>query len=159
MTQRLAFAWLLQSLGGYLSAQTVPEYTYQILHTYPHDRRAYTQGLEYHDGFLYEGTGLNGESSLRRVRLETGEVLQRIPLAKEFFGEGIVVLGDEIAQLTWRSEVGFVYRLKDFHLLRRFSYSGEGWGLTNDGSESSIHAPWPGRGESRFTTAPGRLSN
>ncbi|HSM77697.1 MAG TPA: glutaminyl-peptide cyclotransferase [Bryobacteraceae bacterium] len=111
------------------------EYTYRVLKVYPHDRLAFTQGLEYHDGFLYEGTGLNGRSSLRKVQLETGRIVQQIPLASEFFGEGITVLGNEIVQLTWQSETGFVYRRADFAPLRRFSYSGEGWGLANDGRE------------------------
>jgi len=111
------------------------EYTYEVVHVFPHDRSAFTQGLEYHGGFLYESTGLNGRSSLRKVRLETGEVVQQINLLPEFFGEGITLLHDEIYQLTWQSEVGFVYGLRDFRLLRRFSYAGEGWGLTNNGRE------------------------
>jgi glutaminyl-peptide cyclotransferase len=112
-----------------------PEYAVKIIHTFPHDENAFTQGLAYRDGFLYEGTGLKGRSSLRKVRLETGEVVQRVDLAPEFFGEGIALLKDEIVQLTWQSQVGFVYSLKDFRLLRQFSYPGEGWGLTNDDHE------------------------
>jgi len=96
---------------------------------------AFTQGLEFHEGFLYESTGLNGRSSLRKARLETGEVVQRGDLAPEFFGEGITLLHEEIYQLTWQSQVGFVYNARDFRLLRRFSYAGEGWGLTNNGHE------------------------
>ena len=111
------------------------EYAYQIVKVFPHDREAYTQGLQYHQGFLYEGTGLNGRSSLRKVQLETGKVLRSIPLSAEFFGEGIAVIGDEIAQLTWRHGVGFVYGLDDFRLRRKFSYSGEGWGLATNGRE------------------------
>ncbi len=110
---------------------SVPVYTYQIVHSYPHDRSAFTEGLEYHDGFLYESTGLNRRSSLRKVRLETGEVVQQIPLADKYFGEGIAILGDQIAQLTYQTEVGFIYSLKDFHLLRQFTYKGEGWALTH----------------------------
>jgi glutaminyl-peptide cyclotransferase len=110
----------------------VPKYGYQIVHVYPHDRSAFTEGLEYHDGFLYESTGLNRQSSLRKVRLETGEVVQRIPLSDQYFGEGITILGNEIIQLTYKTEVGFVYSLKDFHLLRNFSYKGEGWALTHN---------------------------
>jgi len=113
-------------------APHVPVYTYQIVHVYPHDRGAFTEGLEYRDGFLYESTGLNRRSSLRKVRLETGEVVQHIPLADQYFGEGIAVLGDEIAQLTYQTQVGFVYSLKDFHLLRQFTYKGEGWSLTHN---------------------------
>jgi glutamine cyclotransferase len=110
----------------------VPVYGYQIVHMFPHDRNAFTEGLEYHDGFLYESTGLNRRSSLRKVRLETGEVVQSIPLADQYFGEGITILGSEILQLTYKTEVGFVYSLKDFHLLRQFSYKGEGWSLTHN---------------------------
>jgi glutaminyl-peptide cyclotransferase len=112
-----------------------PQYTYKVIHVFPHDSTAYTQGLVYHDGFLYEGTGLNGHSSLRKVRLETGEVLQKVDLAPEYFGEGIAIFKDKILQLTWKSETGFIYNLSDFSLLGRFSYSGEGWGLTTSGSE------------------------
>jgi glutaminyl-peptide cyclotransferase len=102
---------------------------------FPHDTSAYTQGLAYRDGFLYEGTGLNGRSSLRKVRLETGEVLQHVDLGSEFFGEGITLVKDNVLQLTWKSERGFVYDLNNFLLLRTFSYSGEGWGLTTNGRE------------------------
>jgi glutamine cyclotransferase len=112
-----------------------PEYTYKVIQVFPHDPAAFTQGLVYHGGFLYESTGLNGRSSLRKVRLETGEVAQRLDLAPEFFGEGIALLKNEIVQLTWQSQTGFVYGARDFHLLRRFSYTGEGWGLTSNGSD------------------------
>jgi glutamine cyclotransferase len=116
-------------LAGPLAGQ----WTYQVVNTYPHDREAFTQGLEYRNGFLYEGTGLHGRSSLRKVKLETGVVLQKLSLPAHFFGEGISVLGDRIVQLTWQSEVGFVWGLQDFKLQRQFSYRGEGWGLTTDG--------------------------
>jgi glutamine cyclotransferase len=96
---------------------------------FPHDTAAYTQGLAYRDGFLYEGTGLNGRSSVRKVRLETGDVIQKVELGSEFFGEGITLVKDKVLQLTWKSGVGFVYDLSNFHLARRFSYPGEGWGL------------------------------
>jgi glutamine cyclotransferase len=112
-----------------------PEYTFKVIRDYPHDPAAFTQGLLYHDGFFYEGTGLNGQSSLRKVRLETGEVVQHIDLPLEFFGEGIAIVKGKIIQLTWQSKVGFVYNLADFKLLRQFSYPGEGWGLTSRGSE------------------------
>ncbi|HWG51166.1 MAG TPA: glutaminyl-peptide cyclotransferase [Candidatus Acidoferrales bacterium] len=115
------------------STVSVPEYTYKIVNVYPHDPQAYTQGLVYKDGYLYEGTGLNGRSSLRKVRLETGEVLQRVDLPPELFGEGIALLGGKIFQLTWKAGTGFIYDAHDFHLLRKFSYPGEGWGLTTDG--------------------------
>lgn len=112
-----------------------PEYTFKIVRSFPHEPTAFTQGLAYRDGFLYEGTGLKGRSSLRKVSLETGEIIQQIELAPEFFGEGITLLRNEVVQLTWQSQTGFVYRLSDFQLLHRFSYSGEGWGLATDGRE------------------------
>jgi glutamine cyclotransferase len=116
-------------------ANSAQEYTFTVVRVFPHDASAYTQGLAYRDGFLYESTGRNGRSSLRKVRLETGEVLQQANLASEFFGEGITLVNDRVLQLTWKSEVGFVYDLNDFHLLRKFSYSGEGWGLATNGRE------------------------
>lgn len=117
------------------AAGAVPEYTYQVVHIYPHDPGAFTQGLEYHDGVLYEGTGLEGRSTLRKVKLETGEVLQQVPLAARFFGEGITVVNKEILQLTWQSQTGFVYDQQGFAQRRTFSYPGEGWGLANDGKQ------------------------
>jgi len=141
--QRLSVAFLLavspqwflgQSWHG-VPATGPPEYTFKIVHTFPHDPAAFTQGLAYHGGFLYEGTGLQGRSSLRKVRLETGEVVQRVELDPQFFGEGIAILKDHVVQLTWQSQTGFVYNLGDFRVLRRFSYPGEGWGLTTDGRQ------------------------
>jgi len=139
----LTVALLLTALGPLLFGQyshqiqgrRPPEYTFKIVRAFPHDPAAFTQGLVYHNGFLYEGTGLNNRSSLRKVRLETGEVLQRVDLAPEFFGEGITIFNNQVVQLTWQSQVGFVYNLEDFHLLRRFSYPGEGWGMTTNGRE------------------------
>ena len=113
-------------------AQT-PEYGYQVVHVYPHDPNAFTQGLEFRAGFLYEGTGLKGHSWLRREKLETGEVLQQIDLDPRFFGEGITVLNQRIIELTWQSETGFVYDQPTFRRLEAFHYPGEGWGLANDG--------------------------
>jgi glutamine cyclotransferase len=110
-----------------------PVSTYKVVRSYPHDRRAFTQGLVYLDGVLYEGTGLNGQSGIRKVKLETGEVLQHRPLDPTHFGEGIAVWGKTIVQLTWQSEIGFVYDLTTFAPQKTFSYSGEGWGLTHDG--------------------------
>ena len=112
-----------------------PEYSFEVVRVFPHDRTAYTQGLAYRDGFLYEGTGLNGHSSLRKVRLETGEVVQRTELTPEFFGEGITLFKNQVLQLTWKSQTGFVYTINDFQVQRRFSYSGEGWGLTTNGRD------------------------
>jgi glutamine cyclotransferase len=112
-----------------------PEYTFEVIRVFPHDRTAYTQGLSYRGGFLYEGTGLYGHSSLRKVRLETGEVVQRVELAPELFGEGITLFKNQVLQLTWKSQIGFVYTLGDFRLERRFSYTGEGWGLATNGHD------------------------
>ena len=118
-----------------VASHAAPVYSYTVVHAFPHDASAFTQGLAYHDGFLYEGTGRSGQSSLRKVRLETGEVLQRVNLAPEFFGEGIAILNDKVFQLTWTSTVAFEYSLSDFHRLRKFSFSGEGWGLASNGRE------------------------
>jgi len=104
-----------------------------IVHEFPHDSAAFTQGLVYHEGYLYEGTGLNGSSSLRKVELKTGRVLKKKDLPGRYFGEGIAILGRRIYQLTWRSGVGFVYDLRGFRQLDSFSYDTEGWGLTTDG--------------------------
>jgi glutamine cyclotransferase len=110
-----------------------PVSSYKVVKIYPHDRAAFTQGLVYLDGVLYEGTGLNGKSSIRKVRLENGEVLQQQPLDARYFGEGIVVWGKTLIQLTWQSEIGFVYDLATFKPIKSFTYTGEGWGLTHDG--------------------------
>lgn len=106
----------------------------KAVEVYPHDARAFTQGLAMSGGRLYEGTGQYGRSSLRRVDLATGRVEKRANLAQRYFGEGITVLGDRIYQLTWRSGVGFVYDVDSFDLTGSFRYAGEGWGLTDDGS-------------------------
>jgi glutaminyl-peptide cyclotransferase len=106
---------------------------YKIVQTYPHDPHAYTQGLVYADGFLYEGTGQYNESSLRKVELSTGKVVQRVELPGAYFGEGIVLWKDKIIQLTWQSRIGFVYDRATFRQLRTFTYSREGWGITHDG--------------------------
>jgi glutaminyl-peptide cyclotransferase len=106
---------------------------YRVVNEYPHDRHAFTEGLAYVDGVLYEGTGLYGESTLRRVDLQTGEVLQTVGLSKEYFGEGISVLGDRIYQLTWKTGVCIVLDLETFELQKAFTYETEGWGLTTDG--------------------------
>ena len=111
-----------------------PVYGYRVVHVYPHDPAAFTQGLEYRGGFLYEGTGLNGQSRLRKVDLETGKVLQETRLAPQFFGEGITVINQRIVELTWQAQAGFVYDQASFRPLRNFNYPGEGWGLANDGS-------------------------
>jgi len=104
-----------------------------VIEKFPHDKDAFTQGLEYHDGVLYEGTGLWGSSELRKVELETGRVIQTKVLAPKYFGEGITILQDKVFQLTWKSGKGFVYDLATFDLIREFNIPGEGWGLTNNG--------------------------
>jgi glutamine cyclotransferase len=117
------------------SLDTSKMYTYKIVNSYPHDREAFTQGLFYEDGVLYEGTGRNGYSELRKVELQTGKVLQTYELSEEFFGEGITVYGEKIIQLTYLSNVGFVYNKETFELLREFNYPTAGWGITNDGKQ------------------------
>jgi glutaminyl-peptide cyclotransferase len=113
-------------------AAHVPTYGYHVVRSYPHDREAFTQGLVYRDGVLYEGTGLNGRSGIRKVKVETGEVLQVQPLDPQHFGEGITDWNAALIQLTWRSEIGFVYDRATLHQTRTFQYRGEGWGLTHD---------------------------
>ncbi|MCI0590810.1 MAG: glutaminyl-peptide cyclotransferase [Gammaproteobacteria bacterium] len=110
-----------------------PHCSYRVIAVWPHDPDAFTQGLVYDEGFLFEGTGLLGQSSLRRVSLQTGEVVQEHALSPEHFGEGITVFGDRIYQLTWQSHLGFVYDKTSFELLKTFEYPTEGWGLTHDG--------------------------
>ncbi len=111
-----------------------PVYGYKIVNTYPHDRNAFTQGLVFDDGFLYEGTGICGGSTLRKVELETGKVLKLYPLPAKFFGEGATLWENKLIQLTWQSRVGFVYDKESFLLLREFAYPTEGWGITHDGT-------------------------
>ncbi|GIV85068.1 MAG: glutamine cyclotransferase [Candidatus Roseilinea sp.] len=109
-------------------------YTYTVVGTYPHDPTAFTQGLVYADGVLYESTGLYGRSSLRRVALETGEVLQRHDLPAEYFGEGLTLFDGRLIQLTWQNHTGFVYDAASFALQQTWAYPTEGWGLTHDGA-------------------------
>jgi len=111
----------------------IPEYGYDVVHVYPHDPGAYTQGLFYLNGVMYESTGLNGQSSIRKVRLETGEVLQKRDIPEQYFGEGIINWKDRLLEITWKSEVGFIYDLNSFAPKGQFMYPGEGWGLTQDG--------------------------
>lgn len=119
----------LAVLGG----EKTPIYSYRILNVYPHDVDAYTQGLVYDDGVLYEGTGLNEKSTLRMVDLKDGTVLQYHELAPEYFGEGVTIFGDRIIQLTWKANTGFYYDKASFILIEQFYYPTEGWGLTHDG--------------------------
>jgi glutamine cyclotransferase len=114
------------------NAEQTARYGYRVVQVFPHDPQAFTQGLIFRDGFLYESIGLEGKSELRKVRLETGEVVERRAVAAEHFAEGLADFGDRLFQLTWRSQIGFVYGLRDFTPLRTFSYVGEGWGLASD---------------------------
>ncbi len=110
----------------------LPMFGYTVVRTYPHDTSAFTQGLEYVDGVFYEGTGLKGRSSIRKVKPETGEVLQKRDISMEHFGEGITLFNGLLFQLTWQSGVAFVYDRVTFRPTRSFKYTGEGWGLTHD---------------------------
>jgi len=112
-------------------------YTFEIVNSYPHDKEAFTQGLVFKDGFLYESTGRYGRSSVRKLDLKTGNILQVQKLSDAFFGEGITIYGDKLIQLTWRQKTGFVYDVNSFEILRTFNYKNEGWGITGD-SESLI---------------------
>ncbi len=111
------------------------QYGFEIVNTYPHDTNAYTQGLLYLDGYLYESTGLNGQSNVRKVDLATGDVLKRQPLPRRYFGEGLVNWGDQLIYLTWRSQTAFVLDRETFRIKRRFNYRGEGWGITQNGEQ------------------------
>jgi glutamine cyclotransferase len=141
----------LLALSALAQAQSRPDFitpirlTPQVIATYPHDPQAFTQGLLWHEGVLYESTGLRGQSSLRRVALETGEVLQRLPVSRpaeqlsganalpDYFAEGLALVGDRLIQLTWTEGEAFVYDLATFERLDTYTYEGEGWGLCYDG--------------------------
>ncbi len=116
-----------------LEQSTVPVYGYRILRTYPHDPTSYTEGLTTDQGYVYEGTGLYGQSKLRQLDLATGTTLQEKALPPQYFGEGIAVLGGDVYQLTYKSNIGFVYDRATFALKRSFRYPTQGWGLTTDG--------------------------
>jgi glutamine cyclotransferase len=115
------------------SATAPARYSFSVVNVFPHDPEAFTQGLVFRDGFLYESTGLNGRSSLRKVELETGRVVQRRDIDQRYFAEGLVDWGSRLIQLTWQSNIGFVYALDSFEPQGTFSYAGEGWGLARDG--------------------------
>ena len=108
-------------------------YAYEVMKVYPHDPNAYTQGLFYHNGYMYEGTGQYGESSIRKTDMKDGKILSILNIDSQLFGEGITIYGDKIYQITWRSHKGFVYDLKTFSLESTFQYNSEGWGLTTAG--------------------------
>ena len=110
----------------------VPVYGYEVVNTFPHDPEAFTQGLIFHDGALVESTGLERHSTLRRVELQTGKVLQRVDVPRDFFAEGMTLFNGKIYQLTWKGEKGFVYDPRTFEKTGEFTYSGQGWGLTHD---------------------------
>jgi glutamine cyclotransferase len=110
----------------------VPEYAVTVVKAHPHDPKAFTEGLLYHHGFLYESTGKEGQSYIRKVGLETGKVVMQRKLDETYFGEGIVVWKDRLIALTWRSGIGFTYDLNTFRPLSTFHYSGEGWALTRN---------------------------
>src|SRR5476649_2754089 len=126
------FATLMGRAPGFAAwqagGQQMPVAGYQVVHVYPHDHDAFTQGLQYVDGFLYEGTGLNGKSSIRKTTIDTGKVLQRRAVPQEYFGEGITVWKSEIFELTWQSQVALVYDKETFAPKRSIKYTGEGWG-------------------------------
>lgn len=114
-------------------ADEVPVYTYEVVNSWPHLRNHFTQGLVYYDGKLYESTGQYGSSLLCRLDLKTGEVKKKVDVDRQYFAEGMTILGDRIYQLTWQAHKGFIYDLKEFKPVGEFAYDGEGWGLTTDG--------------------------
>lgn len=123
----------LSLAGGADAARTLPVEQARIIHQYPHDTGAFTEGLFYLDGFLYESTGRTGASTIRKVALDSGKVVDGAVIPAPFFGEGIVAWRDEIVSLTWRHHRGFRWALADFARLGDFAYPGEGWALTSDG--------------------------
>jgi glutamine cyclotransferase len=125
----LALCALAGSVGA---AAAVPEYGYRVVHAYPHDRTAFTEGLFFQDGALYESTGLEGRSSIRKEVLETGQVLQSRTVPPQYFGEGVVAWKGRLIELTWQNQIGFVYDLKTLEPFAAFHYAGEGWALTKD---------------------------
>jgi glutaminyl-peptide cyclotransferase len=115
------------------ATKKIPQYKVKIIRTFPHDTDAFTEGLVYSGGFLYESTGMNGKSSMRKIELETGKVVKKSDLPTQYFGEGLTEWEGTFIQLTWRSGKGFVYNRETFSIEREFSFSGEGWGITHDG--------------------------
>ncbi len=126
----LATPLLLLLLG---QSRSTPVSGYKVVHIYPHDPGAFTQGLVFSDGYLYEGTGMVGESSVRKVELNSGKVVQKIDVPPPYFGEGIVLWKDKLIELTWQTKIGFVYDRATFKQLGTFTYNREGWGITHDG--------------------------
>lgn len=116
-----------------ITGKNTPIYRYEVVRAFPHDPRAFTQGLEFHDGKLLESTGEEGQSSLRSVELETGAILRKVDVPSPYFGEGMTLLKGRIYQLTWQHQLGFIYDYGNFQKVGEFAYEGEGWGMTNDG--------------------------
>jgi glutamine cyclotransferase len=129
--KRILIALLALSI---LAAPATADTPWTLVRSYPHDSSAFTEGLFFHDGALYESTGLEGQSDIRKVRLKDGKILQKTALDPQYFGEGIVNWNDRLVSLTWRHRLGFVWKLDDFAPVADFRYEGEGWGLTQDGS-------------------------
>ena len=125
---------LLSCRGEQHASASTPIAGFEVVQSLPHDPEAFTQGLLYREGRLYEGTGLNGRSSLREVELQTGQVLRKRELPSQYFGEGLALFGNRLYQLTWRSHVGFIYDAATFEPVGQFNYPTEGWGLTSDGT-------------------------
>jgi glutamine cyclotransferase len=121
------------AVAGGAGGEPAPVATVAVVGSWPHDPQAFTEGLVFHDGVFYEGTGLNGESTVRRVDPETGTVQGQYALPAAYFGEGVTLFGGKLIQLTWQSHTGFVYDLTCLCPEREFTYAGEGWGLTHDG--------------------------
>lgn len=130
---RKLFTLCLPILLFQVSVLHAGEYSCRVINIYPHDPSAFTQGLIYHNGYLYESTGNYGASSIRKVDVKTGRVLKKQHLPKRFFGEGLVLEGNRLIQLTWKSKTGFVYDVKDLEKTGEFRYPTEGWGITTDG--------------------------
>lgn len=135
MNKIYAQALILSTLLPAAASAALPTYDFKVVRSYPHDTQAFTEGLLYRDGALYESTGLNGKSSIRKVDLATGRVLQSKDIPPQYFGEGLTAWGDTLVGLTWQTQTGFVFDLKTFELKSQFAYPGEGWGLTHNGKE------------------------
>ena len=137
----IAIIFLLMPVQSYSSNPTninsndyniTPILSYEIVNVFPHDLNAFTQGLIWKEGYLYESTGLYGSSSLRKTDLKTGKVLQHISLSNDYFAEGITILNNKISLLTWKEKTGFIFDINTFNLIDTFHYTYEGWGITND---------------------------
>jgi len=134
--KRLRFIFVIIGLLGLASCQqNTQELVPEIINTYPHDSNAFTQGLLYTDGKLYESTGLRGRSSLREVKIDSGSVIRKLDLDKKYFAEGLAHVNDKLYQITWQSKKAFVYDLDSFNLEKTFSYNTEGWGICFDGKD------------------------